>query len=145
MQITQTTKRALWVGGWVLSVITAFGAGFWVASYTLGMVLSTSYLSRELVDAIQTQTTLELLDDRAPEKARQSLNLKMDGHILLMASLVEQTTNEKDRESTNRFLRRVAEHRKKHKPIYPDGLSSGELREAQAMIAEILKSKEQTK
>ena len=123
----------------------AFGIGFWVASYTFGTVLSTNYLTTELVEAIQTQHNLEQLDNGLPEKARENLNLRMDGYILALASLSEHSTSEKDREATNKFLRKVAEHRKMHKAIYPGGLSSGELREAQAMIAEILKSRENNK
>ena len=145
MNINQTTKRFLWAGGWVLSVLAAFAIGLWVASYSFGMFVSTNYLSRELVEAIQTQHYLEFLDNGVPEKARQSLNLRMDGHILTVASLSEYTGSEKDRETANKFLRRVAEHRKKHKPTYPDGISSGEMREVEAMIAEILKSRESIK
>ena len=145
MNISQTTKRFLWVGSGVLSLLAAFGIGFWVNSYSFGLVLSTSVLTRELVEAIQTQSVLELLDNGTPERARQSLNLRMDGHILVLDSLSKNTVSEKDRDTANKFLRRVAAHRMKHKPTYPDGLSSGELREVQAMIAEILKSREDIK
>lgn len=142
MNINQTTKRFLWAGGWVLSVIAAFSIGFWLYSYSLEKIVATDYLNRELVEAIKTQHYLKLLDNGSTEEARQSLNLNMDGNIMTIAVLSENTTSEKDRETADKFLRRVAEHRRKHKDIYHDDLTSGELREVQSKIAEILKSKE---
>jgi hypothetical protein len=140
MQLSQTARRVLWTGGWALSVLGAFAAGFWVASYMLGTVLSTNYLTRELVEAIRAQNDLELLDERSPERLRQSLSLRVDSHILALAALAEHSVSATDRGAADRFLRRVAEHRRKHKATYPDGLSSGEQRETQKMIAEILES-----
>lgn len=141
MQTSQTTKRVLWGGAWILSVIAAFGAGFWATNYVFEKVLSTDYLTMELVQAIETQYTLELLDSGAAGKARESLNLQMDTHILTLAHLSEYSTSEKDREATDKLLRRVAKHRKTHKVVYPDYIASGEMREAQTMIEEILQSK----
>lgn len=142
MQISQTTKWLLWGGSWSLSIAAAFGVGFWVASSTFETVFSTNYLTRELVEAIQTQHILEQLDNQSPETAQEGLSLRMDGHILMLASLSEHSTSEKDRAATNKFLRKVAEHRRTHKSIYTENLSSSELDKAQAMIAEILKSRE---
>lgn len=144
MNPSQTTKRFLWAGGWVLSVLAASGIGLWFVDDAFRVVISTDYLTRELEQAIQTQDYLELLDKGSSEKARQTLSHRMDLYILTVASHSEHTASDKDREATNRFLRRVAEHRKKHETAYP-GLSSGELREFQARIAEILKSKESNK
>jgi uncharacterized protein (DUF2267 family) len=95
-----------------------------------------------LVEAIQAQHILEYLDSGAPTKAKASLHLSMDGHIMVIGSLLETTSSEKDRESAKRFLRRVAEHRKKYPASYPEQLKSPEFEEVRAMVAEILKSAE---
>src|SRR5450830_1406766 len=103
MNINQTTKRFLWAGGWVLSVIAAFSIGFWLYSYSLEKIVATDYLNRELVEAIKTQHYLKLLDNGSTEEARQSLNLNMDGNIMTIAVLSENTTSEKDRETADKF------------------------------------------
>lgn len=145
MQTGQTTKHVLWSGAWVLSVIAAFGAGFWASNYVFEKVTSTDYLTMELVQAIETQHTLELLDGGVAEKARESLNLQMDSHILALAHLSEYSSSEKDREAADKFLRRVAKHRKTYKVVYPDYLASSEMRKTQTMIEEILQSKDNDK
>mgnify|MGYP006952651771 CR=1 FL=1 len=73
-----TVKKALWIGGWVLSVFVAFVGGLWTAAYFLGGIQSSNYLVRELAEAVQTQHALEYLDSGATNQARGSLNLRMD-------------------------------------------------------------------
>jgi hypothetical protein len=141
----ETTKRVLWASGWMLSVLGAFGGGLWAALYFYGLMQSTPFLTRELVEAIQAQYILEYLDGGTPTKAKASLHLRMDGHIMVIGSLLETTSSENDRQSAKRFLRRVAEHRKKYSASYPEQMKSSDFEEVRKMVAEILKSAENEK
>ena len=138
--MNETIKRGCWVGGWVLSVLGAFGGGLWAALHFYGLLQSTPLLTRELAEAIQTQHILEYLDSGAPTKAKASLHLTMDSHVMVIGALLENTASEKDRETAKKFLRRVSEHRKEFPALYPESMKSSELDEARAMVAEILKS-----
>jgi hypothetical protein len=140
--MNETAKRAFWVGGWVLSILAAFGGGLWAALHLYGLLQSTPFLNRELVEAIQAQQVLEYLDSGAPNEAKANLYLRMDGHILVIGSLLDTTSSEKDRETARKFLHRVAKHRRKFPASYPESLKSPDLQKARAMVAEILTSAE---
>jgi len=145
MQINQLTKRSILIAGWALSVVAATYVGFWFSSVAYAKVLSTTSLSSILAEAIQTQSALEKLDNGETKKARESLRLQMDGHILALANFSEYSASEKDRETTNKLLRKISEHRNNHKDLYPEFHTSEQLHEAQTMIAEILKRNENRK
>ena len=142
MQINQATKRFFFGVSWALSLVAATYSGYWFAADSFATLLSTSALSREIVEAIQTQNTLEKLDNGTPEIAREGLRLRMDGHILALANFSEYSASEKDRETSNKLLRRVAAHRKNHQSLYSESPTSEQLRQANAMIEQILKNKE---
>lgn len=138
--MNETLKRVGWAAAWVLSVLVALGIGFWVAAHFLGQLQATPILVRELVEAIQTQHHLEYLDSGATNNARASLVLRMDGHIMVMDSVLADASSEEDRERVKKFLRRVAEHRKKYPAVYPESPTTPDLDQARALVAEILKS-----
>ena len=101
---------------------------------------SNPILTNIVLEAVLTQANIEHLDDGLPEKARESLMLILDGQILKIATLMETTAAEKDREIGKQFLHRVAKHRNKYPATYPDWAEATGVTKTKDFVTEILKS-----
>ena len=146
--MTKLQKKSLWVLGWLASVAAAFAGGIWAEEHFIIRSQATSIFTQELVVAIDAQRYLENLDRGKPKELREDLITTLNSKIMLLSAFMDYAGSDKDRESAKKFLRRVAEHRRKYPVVYrqiPESVpgaadANAEFKKAHDYVDEILRS-----
>lgn len=77
-----------------------------------------SQITNAYVEMLPTFTAIRQADREDYTALKTSLNLKLDGDILKLNSLIQETKEGKDVEKARKVLKTIGEHRQKYPPVY---------------------------
>jgi len=92
------------------------------------------------VQTLERQSLIEKLDKNEIENAKKTLRLQLDGDILALAQLIEESKDNERKTKMKKLLIRISSHREKYKAFYVpiDVVGEHNLKEANSKIEEIL-------
>jgi hypothetical protein len=122
--------------GGIILLCASFVSGFYFSlfnyfpSYALEMQIST----------MSNQILIEQIDKKEIQDAHKLLRLRLNGNILALDTLIEESNEEeKDKDKMKHLLKRISKHREAFPEHYsPITVEGYELEEANKQIVEIL-------
>ncbi|MCD4691426.1 MAG: hypothetical protein K8R79_00810 [Calditrichales bacterium] len=111
-----TFQKLTFILGIVVLTAAVFigGSMFGASQNFMEGLLNNLLMENALLEATIAFRHIENIDQGNIEKAKESMNLFLDSHIITIDQLVLDSPNEKYKKRAKRFLARIAKHRKKH-------------------------------
>ena len=107
----------------MLSAAVMFAAGWYSGQYYYSKLFATSELSKSTAELAGLQLKIEQLDSKKYESVKTDINVDIDGKILLINSLLSDSSCKNDIVIAKKFLSRVAKHRKQFPVSYQPNIT----------------------
>jgi len=133
-------KKFLFIVGIVVITAIVFTGGFFVGTHLdfLSKFFFASLFEKEIADVSTTFMVIKQLDEGKIDEAKSFLNLKLDGHIISINTLLPNCPNEESKVMANKMLACIGHHRSKY-PESPSATFHGiERKEIDTIIQKIL-------
>ncbi len=108
----------------VLGGILLFIGGFFCGLKFFAWNYNITAITEARIALMSLETNIEALDRKDYDSLRTNLNLRIDGEILKIYNLIEESKNKEDINRAKKALSRLAKHRQNYPPAYPAYLQS---------------------